>query len=277
MYPDDPKIAFAMLRHNHYVAGRLALFSGELQPAAMLLGYALEFSIKAAAAGVPAKSLSRELQKQLRRHDLPLLLKECVRTGILPPLNVSDEFWEFASDHLNQRYPSQQREVHEQQRAMGRCAVIAIGDIEYYDDAMMQLDDALAAQTGHAVSIVARAAADPDSYSSRTFFHCNRPALYRLSQGISCTQSPSNLWKFGALPGVLTTPYSPGPNSNPAASFKYPVPIATEENGKLKHVVPIVNLGNPVGTNSTHPISIGEIVFGPDSYLPPADQAGGDP
>ncbi len=131
---------FTELRFEYYVSGRMLWFSDTMSIAAMLLGYAVELSLKYAliVSGVSHKGL-------LHGHKPLDIFLKCVEVGALPKVETSNDLLQYVSDMFNQRYPSQVIETSAEANARGHAIAQTLDLILSYDDLVIQLDDALRA------------------------------------------------------------------------------------------------------------------------------------
>jgi hypothetical protein len=164
---------FTELRFEYYVSGRFLWFSDTMSTGAMLLGYAVELSLKYALvlAGISHKGL-------LHSHKPLDLFRKCVEVGALPGVEVSEDLLQYVSDMFNQRYPSQVVETSAEANARGHAISQSLDLILAYDDLVIQLDEALRARCGDgSASIGLLAAHFVNRPQGRGFFHCNVAAL----------------------------------------------------------------------------------------------------
>ncbi|MGI0133793.1 MAG: hypothetical protein ACREBW_02390 [Candidatus Micrarchaeaceae archaeon] len=173
MDDDFQRRKFTELRFEYYVSGRTLWFSDTMNIGAMLLGYAVELSLKYAliCAGVAHKRL-------LHGHRPVDLFKKCIEVNAIPGVTASEDLLQYVSDMFNQRYPSQVIETSAEANARGHAIGLSLDVILAYDDLMIQLDDALRLKcSDHSVSIGLLAAHFVNRPQGRGFFHCNVAAL----------------------------------------------------------------------------------------------------
>lgn len=164
---------FTELRFEYYVSGRMLWFSDTMSIAGMLLGYAVELSLKYAliTAGISHKGL-------LHGHKPLDLFLKCMTVGVIPQVQASTDLLQYVSDMFNQRYPSQVIETSAEANARGHALGQSLDLILAYDDLVIQLDDALRARCSNdSVSIGLLAAHFVNRPQGRGFFHCNVAAL----------------------------------------------------------------------------------------------------
>jgi hypothetical protein len=164
---------FTELRFEYYVSGRMLWFNDTMSIAGMLLGYAVELSLKYALilAGVTHKRL-------LHGHKPLDLFQKCVEVKAIPNVHASTDLFQYVSDMFNQRYPSQVVETSAEANARGHAIGQSLDLILAYDDLVIQLDDALRVRcSDDSVSIGLLGAHFINRPQGRGFFHCNVAAL----------------------------------------------------------------------------------------------------
>lgn len=164
---------FTELRFEYYVSGRMLWFNDTPAVAGMLLGYAVELSLKHAliAGGV------RD-QRLLKSHKIHKIFEECESRNLIPAVEASQDLLLYISDMFNQRYPSQVLETAAEAENRGHAVSWNLGLVCAYDELMIQLDESLRAQCADdAVSIGLLAAHFVNRVQGRCFFHCNVAAL----------------------------------------------------------------------------------------------------
>jgi hypothetical protein len=173
MDPAFQRRKFTELRLEYYVSGRMLWFNDTSSMAGMLLGYAVELSLKyiLIAAGVTN-------QRLLNSHKVHKLFLECMTRKLIPNVEASEDLLLYVSDMFNQRYPSQVVETATEVESRGHALAWNPGLICGYDDLMIQLDDSLRRQCeDDTVSIGLLAAHFVNRVQGRSFFHCNVAAL----------------------------------------------------------------------------------------------------
>ena len=164
---------FTELRFEYYVSGRLLWFNDTMSIASMLLGYAIELSLKYAliSSGVSHIGL-------LHSHKHLDLFLKCAEVGAIPRVQASNDLLQYVSDTFNLRYPSQVIETSAEANARGHALGQSADLILAYDDLVIQLDDALRALCADdSVSIGLLASHFVNRVQGRAFFHCNVAAL----------------------------------------------------------------------------------------------------
>lgn len=168
------KRKFTELRLEYYAAGRMLWFNDTMSIAAMLLGYAVELSLKQALVVAGAS----DKDKILYSHVIPDLFAECSARGCVSRMEVSSDLLVYVSDMLNQRYPSQVTQAVLAAEQRGHAIGQSLDLIVAYDDFIIQLDDSLRTQcSDDSVSVGVLAAHFVNRVQGRAFFHCNVAAL----------------------------------------------------------------------------------------------------
>ena len=168
------KRKFMELRFEYYVAGRMLWFNDTMSTAAMLLGYAVELSLKQALVGSGVSNKDNILYS----HSTPDIFAECFARGCFPDVDVASDLLVYISDMFNQRYPSQVTQTTLTAEQQGHAIGQNLNLILAYDDFIIQLDDALRTQySDDSVSIGVLAAHFVNRVQGRAFFHCNVAAL----------------------------------------------------------------------------------------------------
>lgn len=167
------KRKFTELRLEYYSAGRALWFSDSMSIGGMLLGYAVELSLKYALIAVGLTNL-----RLLRSHQMLPLWRKCIELKALPSVEASDDLLQYVSDTFNQRYPSQVIETSAAANVRGHALSQSLDAILAYDDLVIQLDESLrTTYSDNSLSIAVLAAHFINRAQGRTFFHCNVAAL----------------------------------------------------------------------------------------------------
>ena len=152
-----------MLLGNHSAAG-------------ILFGYAIETSLKHALIESGFNNLNI-----LNKHEPQILMRECLKQGILEDIEVSDDFLDYINDHFKPRYPILQEKVQDDISSKGRVHTIGPLLISWYDDLMFQIDSWLLNYTSDSLSsCFFRATGDINQLKGRMFFHANYHACTML-------------------------------------------------------------------------------------------------
>ena len=164
--------AFTHLRFDYYSNGRTCILNQSPRIGGILLGYAIELSMKMMLESVGSTKLRNS-------HSLIDIYRE-YNNHNLPKLDVTNDFILFANDRLDQRYPRAANRVLKWHEEEDRFQDFPVDNIELYDDLICQLDDAAVAQLKcNSASVLIRGAINLDSYPSRAMFHCNHHAKNR--------------------------------------------------------------------------------------------------
>lgn len=167
--------AWSNLRFDYYTSGRSAVLNQSPLIGGILLGYAIESSLKMM---IDFSSC----RKLLKSHNLFDLYKE-YRSQEFPELAMSDDFLMFANDRLDQRYPSAHDRVMKWHIEKDRFMDFPVDNIVYYDDVICQLDDFITERFQcSSASILVRAALNMKTYPGRSVFHCNHHAKLRFDR-----------------------------------------------------------------------------------------------
>ena len=168
-------IAWSNLRFEYYASGRSAILNQSPLIGGILLGYAIESSLKMLLDLSSGYKLSKN-------HDLCALYKE-YRNQNFPKLEMTEDFLRFANDRLDQRYPSAHHRVMKWHIKEDRFQEFPVDNIVYYDDVICQLDDSITERFQcSSASILVRAALNMETYPGRSVFHCNHHAKSRFDR-----------------------------------------------------------------------------------------------
>ncbi len=164
---------FTELRFEYYVSGRILWFNDTMSIAGMLLGYAVELSLKYALiiAGIKHRGL-------LNGHKPLNLFLKCEEIKAIPNVQASTDLLQYVSDMFNRRYPSQVVKTSAEANARGHAIGQSLDLILAYDDLIIQIDDALRERcSDDSVSIGLLGAHFVNRPQGKGFFHCNVAAL----------------------------------------------------------------------------------------------------
>jgi len=235
--------AFAILRYQYFAAGRVLFLHDCMEMGALMLGYAIETSFKHGllAAGVSDK-------KTLYSHNLEDLFSHPKSAAVFVNVEVAYDFITFANDLLDQRYPSQRHNRSLTMARDNRSIMLTPGMLIAYDDLLMQMDDAIWKFTNDYLSSIGLIAARSANMSiSRTFFHCNAPALSRISSYLPLVKLhfPQNtpdialleqgigaLWQAEHVT-LSFAPYEVLITLHPAANFVHPARERRDASGMI--------------------------------------------
>lgn len=172
------KSKFTELRFEYYSTGRALWFSDAMSVGAMLLGYAVELTLKYSliAAGCENKQL-------LNSHKMVPLWQECGQIGALPGVSASEALLHYVTYMFNRRYPSQILNTNKEASDRGHSVGQALDDILAYDDLMVQMDDSLRRRySDDSLSIGILAAHFINRRSGQAFFHSNAAVLRNIAE-----------------------------------------------------------------------------------------------
>ncbi|WP_461516961.1 hypothetical protein [Porticoccus sp.] len=171
---------WSLLRYNYYSAGRNEMLLGNYSSAGILLGYAVETSLKHALIESGFKDLAI-----LNKHEPQVLMDTCHKQGALENVEVSEDFLDYINDHFKPRYPSLKSKVQEDISARGRVDIIGPLLLSWYDDLMYQIDNWLIKKTSDNLSsCFFRATGDLHSIKGKLFFHSNYHGCSNLEKYI---------------------------------------------------------------------------------------------
>ena len=96
---------YCLVRYYYYHAGRLLHLIGNFHSAGIMLGYAVETTMKAGLMEVLTEEQQKKNQILNRSHDVRKIFAKCVRIGLFSDVRVSNDFLEHINNNF-QRYPS---------------------------------------------------------------------------------------------------------------------------------------------------------------------------
>lgn len=174
------------LRFDYYAAGRELTFEGSAHAGPTVLGYALEYSLKAALTELQGGLVPRSLLKGDESHNFRKLYRFCREHDLLTDTFISDDFLEYARHHFQRRYPSGQKELLRDRRSW----TFGTSDLATYDDCIIQLERGLDKLYGSSTWSLGNRAltANFGSRLARAFFHDNVFAVDRLSEYRASTE-----------------------------------------------------------------------------------------
>ena len=251
----DParSVAWTNLRFDYYASGRSAVLCQSPRIGGILLGYAIESSLK--------QLLSDQLPKKLiNSHNLFQLYEQYQLQGFAP-LEMSEDFLKFANDRLDQRYPTGLDRVMKWHAEEDRFQDFPADNIVLYDDVVCQLDDIVMDKFQcPSSSILIRGALNIETYPGRALFHCNHHAANRFdkiltelsadsARKIECknfAEKRQELWNFNYMlmwiPESFTVRY--------AKDYAYPNWEPGDEGSKVATLVFRQWLPNLPGNNA---------------------------
>ena len=223
---------YCNLRLGHYAGGRLLFLTGNLDASALLLGYALEYHLKAAL--VECQGLTKQEDGALHKHNFSDLYTNCRRRELLEDTFVSDDFLKFAGDHFTRRYPIGHRTLVSQNEYWQFGGSV----LDTHDDAIVQLDAALARLYGSPNYLLGvRVFSEPGEGTKQfdAYFHRNVFAVAMLRKSAEVQEAAlragepldgrcDDLFKRDGLPpaGMKFQRASRVAELNLAAFFRYP-------------------------------------------------------
>lgn len=173
---------YRLIRYDYYHAGRLLHLIGNFHGAGIMLGYAVETTMKAGLMEV----LTEEQQKKNRilnhAHDVRKIFAECRRYGLFTDVGVSEDFLKHINNYF-QRYPSQQRKVLNEADKQNRVIGNSIDWVYYYDDLIVRLDHHLFKRTSDpSISIIYHAIRTLETRYARDILRGNAFALLKFEE-----------------------------------------------------------------------------------------------
>lgn len=165
---------FTELRFEYYSAGRTLWFTDNMETAAILLGYAVELTLKQILA---ASGNDQSLMHSHNVVSLYVKANEVILKGSVP---VTEDLLHFVTDRLHHRYPRQVEESVANAQKRGHAVCLALDIIAAYDDLIIGMDEWLRkSYPGENVSLGLLAAHFVNRVTGRAVFHCNSAALSR--------------------------------------------------------------------------------------------------
>lgn len=168
---------FCELRFEYYSAGRTLWFTDNMETAAILLGYAVELSLKQI---LVASGNDKSLMKS---HDVVSLYSMANEHALKGEAPITEDLLHFVTDRLHHRYPKQVAEAVSNARMRGHAVCLSLNVIAAYDDLIIKLDEWLREnfpEEGASLGLVA--ARFVNRVTGRAVFHCNSAALALTKQ-----------------------------------------------------------------------------------------------
>lgn len=137
---------YKLVRYDYYHAGRVLHLMGNFHSACIMLGYAVETTMKAGLLEVLTNDEQKKNGILNRSHNIKNIYDECRRHDLFDNVRVSDDFVEHIYYHF-QRYPSQMMEVWQNASKDNKEFANSIDWLYYYDDLIVQLDEYLLDKT----------------------------------------------------------------------------------------------------------------------------------
>lgn len=246
---------FTELRLEYYSGGRTLWFNDNMETAAILLGYAVELSLKQ----ILVASGNDVDEKLMNTHNVVALYAKANEVAINNAVPTTQDLLNFVTDRLHHRYPRQVEQAVKNAQKRGHAVSLALGEIAAYDHLIIGLDEWLRENYGNEnVSLGLLAAHFVQRATARAVFHCNSAALsnsetykellrseyknseiemqergltpetiqYNLSNQKqrldTWLQAPDNLWNANHLTTRFGTSFEETPPHLLASTFKYP-------------------------------------------------------
>lgn len=175
MTPEFQKGRFLTLRFDYYVAGRSLWLTGQMPMACLMLAYAVEVHLKHIMVYFKAGK-----KADLFSHDPRHLVKVVKESGLLDGVKFSSDLIDYTHDVFNQRYPSQTWETGKEAAERDHALSYGAGNLLYFDDLILQIDDWFADNADWTFSIGVLAGQNVDSFPGKAFFHSNASAQERF-------------------------------------------------------------------------------------------------
>lgn len=255
---------FTELRLEYYSAGRTIWFNDNMETAAILLGYAVELTLKQ----ILVASGNDGDEKLMNSHNILALFDKADKTALKGAVPVTQDLLHFVTDRLHHRYPRQVEQSVKKAQHRGHAICLALNVISSYDDLIISLDEWLRENyKNENTSLGIVAAHFVNRVTGRAVFHCNSAALnisqkyntiitseYENSeqemkkQGLTpetiqynlnnhkqrleaWTSAPDGLWIANHLTTVFGNTFFKTPQELLACNFKYPGSYVDGSNG----------------------------------------------
>lgn len=167
---------FTELRFEYYSAGRTLWFTDNMETAAILLGYAVELSLKQ----ILVASGNDKDRGLMHSHSVVKLYNTADEVVLKDAVSVTQDLLHFVTDRLHHRYPSQVEKSVANAQKRGHAICLALNVIAAYDDLIVGLDEWLRINYPNEYkSLVVIAAHFVNRVTGRAVFHCNSAALRR--------------------------------------------------------------------------------------------------
>ena len=128
---------FTELRFEYYSAGRTLWFNDNMETAAILLGYAVELSLKQ----ILVVTDNDKNKKLMNSHDVLVLFTEANNVVLKGAFSVTEDLLHFVTDRLHHRYPSQAEQTAVKANKRGHAVCLSLDVIAAYDDLIIGLDE----------------------------------------------------------------------------------------------------------------------------------------
>ena len=168
---------FCELRFEYYSAGRTIWFTDNMETAAILLGYAVELTLKQI---LVASGNDKSL---MNSHNVTSLYAKANEHALKGEVPVTNDLLHFVTDRLHHRYPRQVEETVSNARKRGHAVCLSLDIVAAYDDLIIELDEWLRRNyPEEGASLGLLAAHFVNRTTGRALFHCNSAALARSDQ-----------------------------------------------------------------------------------------------
>lgn len=173
---------YRLIRYAYYHAGRLLHLIGNFHSSGIMLGYAVETTMKAGLMEVLTEEQQNKNPILNKAHDVRKIFAECGRHELFTDVGVSEDFLEHINNHF-QRYPSQQRKVLNEAGKQNKVIGNSIDWVYYYDDLIVQLDHHLFKRTSDpSISIIYHAIRTLETRYARDILRENAFALLKFEE-----------------------------------------------------------------------------------------------
>lgn len=171
---------YRLIRYDYYHAGRLLHLIGNFHGAGIMLGYAVETTLKAGLMEVmPEEEWGNRI---LQSHDVRRILKKCLSHGLFKDIAVSKDFLEHINNKF-QRYPSQMKRILEEAHKQSTVLGNSVDWVHYYDDVVVQLDHHLLQRTGDSsISMIFHAMRTLETRYAQDILYENAFALLKFDE-----------------------------------------------------------------------------------------------
>jgi hypothetical protein len=163
---------FCELRFEYYSAGRTLWFTDNMETAAILLGYAVELSLKQILVATGNDKY------QMNSHNVISLYARANDLALKGAVPVTEDLLHFVTDRLHHRYPRQVEETVADAQKRGQAVCLSLDVIAAYDDLTLELDEWLRKSfPEEGASLGMLAAHFVNRTAGRSVFHANSAAL----------------------------------------------------------------------------------------------------
>lgn len=180
---NEKRVEWTDLRLESYISGRRLIGDGMFHVGLMVMGYAVEYSLKHALYEFNGKIVRlKDFAKIKYSHNLSDIYKYGVTNGLFKDILVSDDFLKYITDNFdNYRYPEQIIKNRGNILKDGRAVSAGCYYINYYDDLIIQIDNHILKNTNNPDSSIGfKALCMADDNYSVLFFSRNIYAFLKL-------------------------------------------------------------------------------------------------